>query len=324
MRKPHLPEQLFGLAGLLLILMGLAAGFFALNRGDFAREYTIEKRERMREVQDSIEQAIEAKAQQREEWELQKAEREQKRKEWQQKHAEWEAYKLQREADKRPIDSCLIQLHPFNPNLADSMELLQLGFPPRTAHSLIRYRLHGGRFRKADDVRKIHFINDTLFAAIEPYILIVSDSLPQNTYVSRKRDTVLNVNSADTAELQMLRGIGAYTAVQIVRYRERLGGFYSLNQLREVPNIRYVDSIMPHLWVDTLLVKPLYINRLSVEVMNRHPYIRFEQARVLRDRRHRKGPFRSVNDLAELKDKGEYVFTKEEIERLQPYLRFDK
>ncbi len=324
MRKSHLPEQLFGFIGLLLVLLGLAAGFFALNRGDYARENTIEKRERVREVQDSIQQAIEAKAQLREEWEKQKAEREEKRKEWQQKHAEWETQRMLREAEKRPIDSCLIHLHMFDPNRADSLELLQLGFPPRTAHSLLRYRSKGGRFRQPADVRNIHYMNDTLFASIEPYVQILSDSLPPFTYVSRKRDTVLSVNFSDTAELQMLRGIGAYTAVQIVRYRERLGGFYSLEQLREVPHIRQVDSIMPHLWVDTLLLKPLYINRLSVETMNRHPYIRFEQAKILREKRHRKGPFTSVEELAALKDKGEYVFTKEEIERLRPYLRFDK
>ncbi|MBQ7531692.1 MAG: helix-hairpin-helix domain-containing protein [Paludibacteraceae bacterium] len=238
----------------------------------------------------------------------------------------------------------VIRLRPFDPNTADSTLLVTVGLKPWMAHNLIRYRQAGKVFRQKDELRRLYGMTDSLYATLAPYIQI--DTLANDT-VSRfhqgliggmlgsnadsslfschsKRDTVLDLNTADTAELQLLRGIGRYTAVQIVRYRQALGGYYSPNQLYEIsqyynlphfPSAERIDSLLPHLFADTTLITPIHVNRASVKQLQRHPYISYPQAQQLYDLRRRKLRLSSLDDLSA-------IFNPDERRRLAPYLRF--
>lgn len=232
------------------------------------------------------------------------------------------------------------QVHPqpFDPNTADSALLVTVGLKPWMARNLIRYRNAGKVFRRPDDLRRLYGMTDTLYATLEPYIMIdtlavdtisgfhkgligVSSEFNADTLLFSyrpKRDTLLDLNTADTAELQLLRGIGRFTAVQIVRYRQALGGYYSAGQLyeiKELPTGR-VDSLIPHLFADTALITPISVNRASVKQLYRHPYISYPQAQQLYDLRRRRVTLHSLNDL-------NGIFTPDELLRLSPYLRFD-
>lgn len=221
----------------------------------------------------------------------------------------------------------VISPQPFDPNTADSALLVTVGLKPWMAKNLIRYREAGKVFRQSDDLRSLYGMNDSLYAIVEPYIQIDSAFRAGYTGLSRdyvgiesivKRDTTLNLNTADTTELQMLRGVGHYTAVQIIRYREALGGFYSVQQLYEISGLHAdrLDSILPHLIVDTTLITPIDINRASVKRLQRHPYISYRQAGQLYDRRRRSLRLRATDDLSD-------IFTTSEQERLRPYLSFE-
>lgn len=224
----------------------------------------------------------------------------------------------------------VIRLQPFDPNTADSTLLVTVGFQPWMARNLIRYRNAGKVFRRPDELRRLYGMNDSLYSTLAPFIRIDTtrtDSLP-NPYravtdstpgvIAVKRDTILELNSADTAELMLLRGIGRYTATRIIRYRQALGGFYCVRQLYEVPELpaQRADSLLPHFVVDTSLITPVLVNRSSVKQLQRHPYISYPQARQLYDLRRRKLRLSSVDELSA-------IFTPDELHRLTPYLRFD-
>lgn len=224
----------------------------------------------------------------------------------------------------------VIRLQPFDPNTADSTLLVTVGFQPWMARNLIRYRNAGKVFRRPDELRRLYGMNDSLYSTLAPFICIDTtrtDSLP-NPYravtdstpgaIAVKRDTILELNSADTAELMLLRGIVRYTATRIIRYRHALGGFYSVRQLYEVPELpaQRADSLLPHFVVDTALITPVLVNRSSVKQLQRHPYISYPQAQQLYDLRRRKLRLSSVDELSA-------IFTPDELHRLTPYLRFD-
>lgn len=230
----------------------------------------------------------------------------------------------------------IIRLQPFDPNTADSTLLVSVGLKPWMAHNLIRYRQAGKVFRHPSELRRLYGMNDSLYSTLEPFIQIDSTYFPTLSEFNRgpiglksdsgqsylsvshlKLDTILDLNTADTAELQLLRGIGRYTAVQIVRYRQSLGGYYSVRQLYEIPQLppSRVDSILPHLIADTTLVTPIEVNRASVKQLYRHPYISYPQAEQLYDLRRRRIRIASADELSG-------IFTPEERQRLQPYLRF--
>jgi DNA uptake protein ComE-like DNA-binding protein len=128
----------------------------------------------------------------------------------------------------------------------------------------------------------------------------------------------------------MIRGIGAYRAKQIVRYREQLGGFASVEQLREVKALQPLlsdslsadslsaDSLLGHFVLDSVKVVPLRVNMAHVESLQRHPYLSFEQAKAIYELRRRKIRLKSIDQLRTLD-----CLSESDLLRLQPYLSFE-
>lgn len=233
-------------------------------------------------------------------------------------------------------DTIAIRMQMFDPNTADSVTLVHLGFKPWQAKNMLKYRAKGGRYRVPEDLKKLYGMTDSMYQALYPYICIARadvdslarDSLGVDTlrydsvpkWQSIKKDTILNLRTADTTELKMIRGIGSYRAKQIVRYREALGGFVRVEQLKEIEGMESVaDSILKHFVLDSTSVKQLNINSIGVRQLSRHPYLRFEDARAIYEFRRKNIRLDSLEQLYELEDLSE-----ETIKKVAPYLKFDK
>lgn len=134
-----------------------------------------------------------------------------------------------------------------------------------------------------------------------------------------KKDTILDLNHCDTTDLQFIRGIGPYAARQIVRYREALGGYYSTTQLTDeyFSKLR-LDTLLYRFTADTTAIQPIPVNTASVNTMQRHPYIRYSQAKAIYTLRRQRLTLRSVNDLHALPE-----LTDSDLQRLAPYLHFE-
>ncbi len=126
------------------------------------------------------------------------------------------------------------------------------------------------------------------------------------------------LNESDTTDWKKIPGIGSTYASRIVKYRDLLGGFVTVDQLREVYGIDDVlfAKIYPYLEADGKYTK-IAINRLEFKELLRHPYLNYKQVKAIFDLRRRKGNVSSINELAMLNE-----FTAEDIERLNPYLEF--
>lgn len=134
-----------------------------------------------------------------------------------------------------------------------------------------------------------------------------------------KKDTILDLNRCDTSELQFIRGIGRFTAVQIVKYREQLGGFYSPTQLIDEPLSKcHLDTLLTHFIADAKDVQTITVNSCSLERLQRHPYLRFNQAKAIYNLRRQRVRFYSIEDLKTLPELSE-----EDLNRLAPYLSFE-
>lgn len=114
-----------------------------------------------------------------------------------------------------------------------------------------------------------------------------------------KRSRMVELNSADTLELRALPAIGPFLARKIVEYREKLGGYYSPDQLLEVYRLSpgKLDTIRPFLIIDTTLVRRINVNSVSLEELLMHPYLSRSQARGLVAYREKHGPFARPEDL---------------------------
>lgn len=218
-------------------------------------------------------------------------------------------------------DTIPLYLHQFDPNTADSIELLQLGFKPWMVRNMLRYREKNGVWRTKESLKRVYGMTDDLYEQIEPYVVIVETDTAtlQNIVYQEKKDTILNLNTCDTAELKYLRGVGSYYARRIVQYRNMLGGYVSAEQLYEIEKLpdTTVDSIIFHFIVNSDEIHRIDVNHSSVERLARHPYLSFAQAKAIYTLRRTRFRLQSIDDLYDID-----CLTETDINRLEPYLSF--
>ena len=231
-------------------------------------------------------------------------------------------------------DTIEIRMQVFDPNTVDSMTLLHLGFKPWQAKNMLKYRAKGGRYRKKEDMKKLYGMTDSMYIALEPYICIQQDSIVIDStkmdtvrldslpkWRSIKKDTILNLRTADTTELKLIRGIGSYRAKMIVRYREQLGGYVRVEQILEARGMDKViaDSILSHFYIDSVVVNKMPVNKMRPEVLQRHPYLNFEQAKAIYEYRRKHIRIKSAEELKKIKG-----LSPTDIEKISIYLDFSQ
>jgi DNA uptake protein ComE-like DNA-binding protein len=135
-----------------------------------------------------------------------------------------------------------------------------------------------------------------------------------------RKEIVVDINEADSAELIEVKGIGPVFARRITRYRDLLGGYHSVAQLIEVYGMdedRLTD-LASQLTCSKHLVERLNINEVSFGQLSKHPYIRKSLASWIIKHREQHGPFK---DVAEINDS--YMIEAGEFDRVSPYISVD-
>lgn len=224
---------------------------------------------------------------------------------------------------------------PFDPNTADSTELLALGLEPWQVRNIYKYRAKGGVFRKKEDFGRVYGLTNRQYRELAPLIRIGSDYQPhaargyQNVPYGEAPDSVpgrrftaklrkgerIDLNDADTVLLLKVPGIGPYFARQIVSKRKMLGGFYSVRQLLEIQDMP--EEALPYFEVNPAKVHRLNVNKLSLVELRRHPYINYYQAKAIVDYRRLYGEIHDMGQLKLMK-----YFTPDDFERLRHYIEY--
>ncbi|HET9570804.1 MAG TPA: helix-hairpin-helix domain-containing protein [Bacteroidales bacterium] len=192
---------------------------------------------------------------------------------------------------------------------------------------LINFETPGGRpltsEQKFEQQKSIDVNPNTVNMPVHPAREVIEGQVESPTaHQTEQRlgePPVLEVNSADTTLLQHIKGVGTYTANQIARYRNQLGGFYSKSQLSEIKGL-YPETLVrlqSMLNIDPTRIQTLSVNKASLEKLRAHPYLSFYQAKVIVELRKSRGKLISMDELKPFKE-----FTTQDLERLKWYLDF--
>ena len=132
-----------------------------------------------------------------------------------------------------------------------------------------------------------------------------SSGRTETTAVSTSRKLPIqsiDLNRADSTELIVLPQIGEVMASRIHRYRSRLGGYVTMEQLFEVKGMdsaRYA-TIQPYLVLESNDIHRLNVNEDDFKTLLRHPYLEYEQVKALVNHRERKGLIRNWQQMQEI------------------------
>ncbi|MFN0176872.1 MAG: helix-hairpin-helix domain-containing protein [Saprospiraceae bacterium] len=221
------------------------------------------------------------------------------------------------------------ELFAFDPNTASETDLQGLGLPDRTVKSILNYRDKGGKFRKKEDLEKIYTLDEEDFIRIAPYATYsetYADASPPVVYAggfaaSSKKNSVsgpVDINRAGIEAWTTLPGIGETRARQLVNYREKLGGYFSVEQVAEMHGLpdSVFQRIRPNLHVGSTDIRKINLNTVSIADLDAHPYISKRQAELIVAYREQHGAFTSPEDLSKMRAFSDRAW----LEKIRPYL----
>ncbi|MBK9511531.1 MAG: helix-hairpin-helix domain-containing protein [Cytophagaceae bacterium] len=222
----------------------------------------------------------------------------------------------------------------FDPNTATEADFKKMGFPMYVAKTIFKYRQKGGKFKFKEDLKKIYILKPEIYEEFQPFILLPE----KNSFTAKDPDENLNIkiespveapkwtkkatistkfdiNSADTTQLMQVRGIGKVFANRIIKYRDLLGGFNNLSQISETYGIapEAVDELKKMAFINSG-VKKISINKVD---KIRHPYLNYNQGKVILEYRKQHGDFKNINDLRSIK-----ILDENTLNKIEPYLTF--
>ncbi|GAA3965933.1 helix-hairpin-helix domain-containing protein [Mucilaginibacter dorajii] len=221
--------------------------------------------------------------------------------------------------DGSPTDSkkqANTPLFTFNPNNLPLADWEKLGLSAQQVQVIRNYEAKGGRFYSKADVKKMYSITDVDYKRLEPYI-----NLPASDHYAKKAapGVVIEINAADSAKLTTIRGIGPSFARRIVRYRDRIGGFYDKEQLKEVfglDDAKYAE-IKNGVAVDGKHVVKLNVNIATFDQLRRFPYLSFKQMNAILEYRNQHGDYESLADMKNIAILDDGI-----LRKIGPYLVF--
>jgi DNA uptake protein ComE-like DNA-binding protein len=131
----------------------------------------------------------------------------------------------------------------------------------------------------------------------------------------------IDINSSDSATLVKLPGIGPVLSARIIKYRNYLGGYARIDQLKEVYGLpeETFEVIKGRLWADTLLIRKTNVNTAEYKEISRIPYLeKYEVSSILKYREI-SGRINNIHDLTDNK-----IITIEKAAKMGAYLRYEE
>lgn len=170
-----------------------------------------------------------------------------------------------------------------------------------------------------------------------PEFLALINTIPNDSFPNKKRiDTLKNktqnnrkveyaivkidLNHCDTSDIKSIPMFGSARAKKVIEYRDQLGGFHSVQQLKEIYILQELDTdfLDQYFFVQSNDYQKIKINSISYNELKNHPYFDAYLAKQVIKYREKTGHISSMEELQ--KATNAYASL---IEKMKPYISFD-
>lgn len=219
------------------------------------------------------------------------------------------------------------ELFYFDPNSASASDWKKLGVRDKTIATIQNYLSKGGKFYKKEDIGKIWGLHENEVQRLMPYVQIQhvnSAKSPTEKHYEKKvydkaihAPAIVDINIADTAALIALPGIGSKLSQRIINFRDKLGGFYKVEQIGEtfgLPDSTF-QKIKGFMRLNNTSIRRININTATIDEMKSHPYLRYALTNAIIQYRAQHGNYTAVADIKKI-----MIFTEEVFNKVAPYL----
>lgn len=207
------------------------------------------------------------------------------------------------------------KIYPFNPNFITDYKGYKLGMSVPEIDRLLAFRKENKYVNSPKEFQSITKVSDSLLNAISPYFKFPDwvnnkkefkeyKKYPNSTYAKNEKIVIIDINKASKEDLIKIYGIGEAISLRILKFKESLGGFVSMEQMKDVWGLseEVIGNLNSHFKVLTLPnVKKVDINNASIKELSQFPYFNYQLAKQIVTFRSMNGDIKNIEDLTKIK-----------------------
>ena len=207
------------------------------------------------------------------------------------------------------------KMYPFNPNFISDYKGYKLGMSVSEIDRLLAFRKQNKYVNSPEEFQAVTKVSDSLLNAISPYFKFPDwvknkkefkeyKKYPNSAFVKKEKIVIIDINQATQEDLIKIYGIGEAISLRILKFKENLGGFVSMEQMKDVWGLspEVIENLNSHFKVSALPdVKKVDINNASIKELSQFPYFNYQIARQIVTFRSMNGDFKNVDDLTKIK-----------------------
>lgn len=227
----------------------------------------------------------------------------------------WLAMQFKIDSLKELNPKYIVKIYPFNPNFITDYKGYKLGMSVLEIDRLLDYRKENKYVNSAKEFQAVTQVSDSLLNAIAPYFKFpdwVKNKMNNKGYVKyenkafakKEKVALIDINLATQEDLIKIYGIGEVIALRILKLKESLGGFVSMEQMNDVWGLspEVVENLNSHFKVYALpLLHKIDINNASLKEISQFSYFRYALAKEIVTYRSMNGDIKNVEDLIKIK-----------------------
>ena len=227
----------------------------------------------------------------------------------------WLSLQTQIDFAKQEKRDYVPKIYPFNPNFITDYKGYKLGMSVAEIDRLLAFRKNNKYVNSTKEFQNVTQVSDSLLNVISPYFkfpdwvntkkeFVNYKKYNNTTFAKKEKITIIDINKATQEDLIKIYGIGEAISLRILKFKESLGGFVSMEQMQDVwglspevienLNTQFKVSVLPN-------VKKLAINNASIKELSLFPYFKYPISKNIVTYRSMNGDFKNIEDLTKIK-----------------------
>ena len=220
----------------------------------------------------------------------------------------------------------------FNPNFITDYKGYKLGMSVAEIDRLLEFRKTNQFVNSADEFQKVTKVSDSLLNVISPFFKFPDwvtnrkekkedQNFPSKAFAKKEKIILIDINQATKEDLIKIYGIGEAISLRILKQKEVLGGFVSMDQMSDVWGLspEVIENLNSHFKINSLPeFKKIDVNNASLKELSQFYYFRYALAKEIVTYRSMNGDFKNIEDLTKIKG-----FPVEKAKTIALYLDFN-
>jgi DNA uptake protein ComE-like DNA-binding protein len=226
----------------------------------------------------------------------------------------WLSLQVQIDSLKQNKLNDVPKVYPFNPNFITDYKGYKLGMSVAEIDRLLAFRKQNKYVNSPEEFQVVTQVSDSLLSVISPYFKFPDwvknkkefkdfKKYDNTAFAKKEKVIILDINQASQEDLIKIYGIGEAISLRILKFKESLGGFVSMEQMNDIWGLspEVIENLNTHFKISAVpRVKKIDINNASMKELASFPYFKYPISKNIVTYRSMNGDIKNSEDLTKI------------------------